>query len=198
LGVKKESEANMVTTHSCTVADLETLPDDGNRYEIIDGELLVSTQPDWRHQRVSGRIQTALDVWSDISGKGEPIFAPGVILSATDAVAPDVVWISTSRMAEAWSPDGKLHAAPEVVVEVLSPGTSNERRDREAKLQMYSQHGVEEYWIVDWRSRSIDVYRRDGGCLALAVSLGASDILESPLLPGFHVRVDHIFKNIPA
>ncbi len=188
----------MVTARTWSVEDLETLPDDGNRYEIIDGELHVSTQPDWYHQHVSLRIASALDSWSEATGLGGANVAPGVILSATDAVAPDVVWISTSRMAEAWSPDGKLHAAPEVVVEVLSPGTSNERRDREAKLQMYSQHGVEEYWIVDWRSRSIDVYRRDGGCLALAVSLGASDILESPLLPGFHVRVDHIFKNIPA
>ena len=87
-------------------------------------------------------------------------------------------------MAAIFGPDGKLHAAPELIIEVLSPGAANEKRDREAKLKLYSRRGVEEYWIVDWRQRRIEIFRREQAQLALAATVMESDILTSPLLPG--------------
>jgi len=139
----------MRATHRFTSSDLEAFPDnDGKRYEIIDGELYVSRQPHFYHQRVCGRIFSMLEQASQ-HGEGEPVIAPGLIFADDDDVAPDVIWLSSARKATTLGPDGKLHAAPELIVEVLSPGVANEKRDREAKLKLYSRRGVGEYWIVD-------------------------------------------------
>lgn len=178
-----------------TTAYLESLPesDDGTRYEIIDGELYVTSQPHWEHQYASTSIASGLDRWSRASKLGMVNTAPGVIFSEFDSVAPDLVWISFARLREALLPDGKLHLAPELMIEILSPGSRNVRRDREAKLKLYGATGVAEYWIVDWRSRSIDVYRRLDGDLVLVDTLSGRDRLTSPTLPGFEMALDDLW-----
>jgi len=110
-------------------------------------------------------------------------------------VVPDVVWISQARRAAALGPDGHLHAAPELAVEVLSPGSANERRDREVKLKLYSRRDVLEYWIVDWRTRQVEVYRQQDGMLCQAGTLFAAETLTSPLLPGFACPVISLFET---
>ena len=176
-----------------TSADLAVLPDNGKRYEIIDGELYMSRQPHWHHQRACGKIFAALETWSADTGTGEANLAPGVIFAEDDDVAPDVVWVSQARRATALGPDGHLHAAPELVVEILSPGATNERRDREAKLKLYSRRGVLEYWIVDWRAQQVEVYRREELVLRLVATLYPTDTLTSPLLHSFACRVAALF-----
>jgi len=183
----------MSTARRWTSADLAVLPDDGKRYEIIDGDLHISQQPHWYHQRACGKIAAALDAWSRQTGAGEANLAPGVIFAEDDDVAPDVVWISQARRATALGPEGHLHAAPELVVEVLSPGGANERRDREAKLKLYSRRGVLEYWIVDWRTQQIEVYQREQLALRLVATLYSTDTLTSPLLHGFVCQVATLF-----
>lgn len=188
----------MATSLRWTSADLEVLPDDGKRYEIIDGELFMSKQPHWHHQFVCLRLGRFLDEWNDRTGIGVALVAPGLIFGDGDDVAPDVVWISKERLATALAPDGKLHSAPELVVEVLSPGTANERRDREAKLKLYSRYGVREYWIVDWRQRQLELYRREQAALQLVATLFEQDEVTSPLLPGFTCRVGQLFSDLAA
>lgn len=183
----------MNTARRWTSADLAVLPEDGKRYEIIDGELYMSRQPHWHHQRACGKIFAALEAWGVQTGAGEANLAPGVIFAEDDDVAPDVVWISHARRATALGPDGHLHAAPELIVEILSPGTTNERRDREAKLKLYSRRGVLEYWIVDWRVQQVEVYRREDLALRLVATLYPTDTLTSPLLPGFAYTVAMLF-----
>jgi Uma2 family endonuclease len=178
-------------------SDLEVLPDNGKRYEIIDGELYVSKQPHWYHQLVCTRLLSWLESFSKASLSGFANQAPGVIFADDDDVAPDVIWISNSRLQTALRSDGKLHAAPELVIEVLSPGTINERRDREAKLKLYSRRGVSEYWIVDWVSRHTQIYRRDDAQLKLAETLYETDSLSSPLMPGLSIPLTDLFLGIP-
>ena len=189
----------MTTTTSLrwTSADIEALPDDGKRYEVIDGELYVSKQPHCYHQLSCSNANTLLGVWSRTAGLGLVMTAPGLIFDDDDDVAPDLVWISNTRMSAALEPDGKLHMAPELVIEVLSPGHSNERRDREAKRKLYSRRGVQEYWIIDWRSRQIQVYRRDNAQLTLNATMLEPDSLSTPLLPGFSCFVRDLFEGIP-
>ncbi|MDP8923633.1 MAG: Uma2 family endonuclease [Chloroflexota bacterium] len=179
-----------------TSADLERLPDvEGTRYEIIDGELHVSRQPHWEHQYACHRAAYALEAWHEQSGAGVVIPAPGLIFAEDQDVAPDVVWISRERLAQAKDEAGHLRAAPELVVEVLSPGAANERRDREVKLALYSRQGVEEYWIVDWRARTVQVYRRAEETLRPVATLGSGDVLTSPLLPGITCPVSSLWAS---
>ena len=187
-----------------TSADLELLPDvDGVRYEIIDGELYVSKTPRWEHQYTCTQAAVALQTWSQQSGRGLTLTAPGLIFADDDDVVPDVVWISLERLATVVDEAGHLRAAPELVVEVLSPGAANERRDRELKLTLYSRRAcperserVHEYWIVDWRRRTVEVYRREQAALRLVATLESEDLLTSPLLPDFSCPVASL--RLPA
>ncbi len=178
-----------------TSADLEALPDplDDTRYEIIDGELFVAKQPTLEHQYACGQLYGALQAWSEQTGLGLAVFAPGIIFAEDDNVAPDVVWMSRRRLRTAVGADRKLHEPPELVVEVLSPGPSNERRDRDAKFKLYARRGVEEYWIVDPGQRRAELFRRDGPTFRLAESPDAETDLQSPLLPGFKHPVGRLF-----
>src|SRR3982751_1476339 len=119
----------MTTLPRWTSADLEVLPDDGKRYEIIDGELYVSTQPHLYHQIVCGDLYAALKAWNRQTKAGLASISPGVIFADDNDVVPDVIWMSQERVATALGANGHLYAAPELVVEVLSPGPTNERRD---------------------------------------------------------------------
>ena len=188
----------MTSSLRWTSADLDALPDDGKRYEIIDGELYVSKQPQWHHQVVCGQIFTLLQSWSLRTDSGGASIAPGVIFAEDDDVAPDVVWASTERLTTGLGADGHLYTAPELVVEVLSPGPTNAQRDRDVKLKLYSRRGVDEYWIVDWPARTLTVYRRDGDALRQITTLTGNDTLASPLLPGFITTIDQVFAGIPT
>ena len=188
----------MDTTLRWTSRDLELFAENGKRYEIIDGELYVSTAPRYEHQRACKNVGRILDDWSRQTRLGEPVIGPGVIFADDDDVIPDVVWISRARRDRILGADGHFHEAPELVVEVLSFSGSNERRDREAKFKLYSRRGVKEYWIVNWLMRQLEVYRRRGRGLKLVAILQASETLSSPLLPGFSCQVREIFEDYLA
>jgi Uma2 family endonuclease len=177
-----------------TLTDLEGFPDNGNRYEIIDGDLFVTRAPHFDHQNIAGRILVALSLWSQQSGLGQAVMAPGVIFSESDAVIPDLIWVRNERLSQVLDDSGHLTAAPELVVEVLSGSTQDQKRDRETKLKLYSAYGVLEYWIVDREQKMIEVYRRDNGQLQRVLSLYANDVLTSPLLPDFQCSVGSIFE----
>jgi Uma2 family endonuclease len=177
-----------------TTSDLELLAaDEWKRYEIVDGELFVTRAPHWMHQRTTGNIYLELQNWSRSRSLGEAIITPGIIFSDTDNVIPDVVWVSSDRLANILDEEGHLTGAPELVVEVLSPGKINERRDKEAKLKLYSSQGVREYWIANWRWQQMEVHRRDNTQLKLMATLLNGDEITSPLLPGFNCQIQRFF-----
>lgn len=188
----------MVTSVKFTSADLELMPDDGKRYEIIEGELYVSRQQSVAHQYSCSRLCQFLGEWNDKSALGVVLATPGLIFAEDDDVAPDVVWITRERLALATDRAGHLLTAPELVIEVLSPGKANEDRDRRVKLKLYSRQGVHEYWIVDAMLHQVAVYRRNRDWLVLECTLYADDTLESPLLPGFSCKVAKLFFSPPS
>ena len=186
--------AQVATGVRWTVRDLEVLPkNEWSTYEIIDGELFATRSPHRRHQQAGGKIYAALDAWSVETGLGEAISAPGIVLSEADNVIPDAVWASNERLAVIEDDSGHLTELPELMIEVLSPGAQNIRRDREAKLKLYSVQGAQEYWIADRFSKQIEVYRREGAKLVLTATLLGNDVLESPLLPGFACDISEFF-----
>lgn len=183
------------TSRRWTTADLEALEyDEWNRYEIIDGEIFVTRSPHVGHQRTILNISSLLLHWSRRSKLGEPIINPGVIFSDTDNVIPDVVWVSKEKLATIVDEKGHFTAAPELVVEVLSAGSGNDRRDREAKLKLYAYQGVEEYWIVNWRSPQVEIYRQENMQLHLIGTFLPTDTITSPLLPVFECLVGEFFQ----
>lgn len=182
-----------------TSADLERLPEiEGVRYEIIDGDLYVSRQPDESHQYTSTALASALHTWSTQTGAGITTVVPGLVFSEDSDVIPDVVWISNERRALARDEKGHYRLAPELVIEVLSPGLMNERRDRELKLELYSRQGVQEYWIVDWQQHAIELFRRGAAGLLIAEVLSDGDVITSPLLPEFSCPVSSLWIPAPG
>jgi Uma2 family endonuclease len=177
-----------------TTADLELLPEDERRYEIVDGELLATRAPHWKHQKAINRIANGLDSWSLETNLGEAVPTPGIIFSDADNVIPDVVWISKERLATGLDDSGHLIATPELIVEVLSSGVENARRDKDLKLRLYSARGVREYWIIDWLGKRVELYRREMATLSLAVTLLPGDDVTSPLLPDFSYPVARLFE----
>lgn len=174
-----------------TSADLELLPDiEGVHYEIIDGDLYVSSAPGEPHQYACTVLASAIHQWSTQTGAGLTTVGPGLVFSEDNDVIPDVVWISHARRALARDEKDHYRIAPELVVEVLSPGIVNERRDRELKLQLYSRQGVQDYWIVDCQQHTVEIYRRADAELQLAAILSDAEAITSPLLlPGFSCPV---------
>ncbi len=177
-----------------TITDLEGFPDNSNRYEIIDGELFVTRAPHLDHQDVIGVTYAALLYWSLATKLGKPYITPGIIFSPSDAVIPDLIWISYERRSQLIDNSGHLTGAPELIVEVLSNTEADKKRDRETKLKLYSVQGVSEYWIIDREQQLIEVYKRENGILKKATTLFKPDILTSPLLPGFSCEVASIFE----
>ncbi|MBE9013929.1 Uma2 family endonuclease [Pseudanabaenaceae cyanobacterium LEGE 13415] len=176
-----------------TTADLELLPESSNRYEIIDGDLYVTRAPNWRHQTAITNTAAELRDWSIQSKLGIAIPMPGIIFSDADNVIPDLIWISYDRLSLVEDEAGHFTAAPELIIEVLSFGKENERRDRETKLKLYSTRGVQEYWILNWQLQQVEIYRREQIALQLVATLNALDTLTSPLLPGFACVVSRFF-----
>jgi Uma2 family endonuclease len=193
-----EIKEKVTTPPRFTSADLALMPLDGKLYELIEGELYVSRQPSFYHQFTCGRLFRLLDEWSEQSGVGVVNAAPGLIFAEDDDVAPDLVWMSWERFNSAIGDDGKLHSAPELVVEVLSPGSVNATRDLDTKLKLYSRRGVQEYWIVSLQELTVEIYRRDGEWLTLSRIFDSSETLESPLLPGFIGEVNRFFFRPPT
>ena len=178
-----------------TTADLDLLSaDEWKRYEIIDGELFVTRAPHFEHQNCSGNLYAELRDWSSASQLGKALLLPGIIFTEADNVIPDVAWISHERLAQCMDKAGHLTGAPELVVEILSPGSTNERRDREAKLKLYSTQGVQEYWIVSRELQQVEVFRRENAVLKRAATFLVNDTVTSPLLPGFAALVTKFFS----
>ncbi len=176
-----------------TISDLEGFPDNGNCYEIIEGELFVTRAPHLDHQDIIGLIYAALLQWSLQSGLGKPFIAPGVVFSESDAVIPDLIWISHERRSQLTDSSGHLTGAPELIVEILSNTEKDKKRDRETKLKLYSVEGVFEYWIVDRQQQTIEVYRRENGILKKSLTWFETDRIASPILQGFSCEVASLY-----
>jgi Uma2 family endonuclease len=179
-----------------TYDDLQRLPDDHMRHELIDGEHYVTPAPSPKHQRVLGRVYFHICSYLEEHPLGRAYFAPfDVVFTQIDCVEPDMLYVSRERE-ERQLTEKNLAGAPDLVVEVLSPSTK--RVDEGAKLRLYERFGVPEYWVFDAEAEKVRVYRLKDGRLELFAELsrrqGTSvQILSTPLLPGLEIPLDKIF-----
>jgi Uma2 family endonuclease len=176
-----------------TYEDYLNFPQDGRRHELIDGEHFVTPSPLARHQEVSERLSGAIRDCLKVRPAGRLFYAPlDVILSNTDVVEPDVLYVSNERagIIQDW-----VRGAPDLVIEILSPGTR--KTDEITKRRLYDRVGVKEYWIIDPELDAAKVYRRaeDGSFPRVAeLTREAHDALSTPLLPGLSIALDELFR----
>lgn len=176
-----------------TIADLDAMPDDGSRYEIIEGELFVSRAPNLTHQSVSMNLAVNIKTYLSRNPIGVVWATPGVIFSEFSGVIPDLVFVSNERRVEIAAGE-RIMGAPDLMIEIVSPGAENERRDRIAKRQLYGKHEVKEYWVVDPYQQTVEIYFLEGQILKLQATCSEKDDLISTMLPGFSCKVEDIFR----
>ena len=160
-----------------TYQDYAALPDDGRRYELYEGELVMTPSPRPRHQVVIGNLYMLMAEHIRPRGFGEVYLSPiDVILSRITVVQPDLVYVERDRLGIVT--ERAIEGAPTLVVEVLSPSTG--ARDRGIKQALYARYGVPYYWIVDPATRRVEAMRLSGGAYEAA---GALDETTSSALP---------------
>jgi Uma2 family endonuclease len=182
------------TTRRLSVDDLEFIPAEreGDRHEIIDGELVVTPVPTLKHQIVSGRLIRYLDRHVDDGNSGMVFTVPtGVRLTSDTLVIPDLCFVSHSRRLDPSATT--FDEAPDLIVEILSPGTR--RRDLTIKRELYERFAVPEYWVVDPDARTITILAlRDGRYEP--VPLGDDGAVHSRVLPGLPLTLEQIFAGV--
>src|SRR3989442_14716192 len=152
-----------------TYEDYCALPDDGLRYEIVDGMLFAEPSPRRAHQKAVGNLFAILHAWVRAHDLGEVYVAPfDVILDPRTTVEPDLVFVVKDRLAIV--AERGVEAAPDLLVEVLSPRTAP--RDRVRKLNAYARHGVRHYWLVDPGAKTGGAVELVEGAYRLAVAVG--------------------------
>ena len=178
-----------------TIADWDAMPHgDGNRYEIIEGELFVSRSPGLTHQIVLTNLTSLIWNYLKTNPIGTVAGNSGLVLSNISGVIPDLVFFRKEQR-ETIVTDDRLTGAPALVVEIVSPGPANVRRDRIAKLQLYAAYGVPEYWIVDPKSRTLEKYVTSDSTLILQETLGEDESLTTMAIPGFSCRISEIVSE---
>lgn len=189
----------MATAHAriqgqWTVDDLDSLPDDLKRYELWDGNLVIMPAPSIRHQMIIKRLVKAFLVFDPDEEHGELLFAPAdVVLSQEWVVQPDILFVSSDRRDIIHF--HRIYGAPDLVVEVLSPRTT--QTDRTAKRDAYAQAGVREYWLLDADAEAITVLVFQDGVYVEQGVYHVGDIAVSTVLAGFTVNVEAIFRDLP-
>jgi Uma2 family endonuclease len=182
------------TAKHVTYDDLETIPREraGDRHEIIDGELVVTPSPIPVHQIISANLFSALDRLVRDGQLGMVLSAPTDIqLTPDNVLVPDIFFIARDRLHAVG--DKAIEAPPDLVVEILSPGTR--QRDLTIKRELYARFGIREYWIVDPRSRSVTILALVGDRYE---PIPPNDVnsITSRVLPDLVLGLDTVFAGI--
>lgn len=177
-----------------TYDDYARLPNDGWKYEVMRGELYMSPAPSPRHQRAVLRLSAEMERFVNLHQLGEVYISPiDVILPRNlgTPVQPDILFIRNDNLGIIG--ETTIDGVPDLVIEILSP--SNWVDDRRVKFSVYAEAGIEEYWIVDPKAVTVEVYRLQGDRYELIESYGPGDVVSSIALDGFSVTVDEIIPQ---
>jgi Uma2 family endonuclease len=173
-----------------TYEDYVLLPNDRNRYEILEGELTVTPAPSTKHQSVSANLFKLLSKHIDDLNLGKLFYAPiDLILDATTILQPDLLVVFSAR--QHIITERAIEGVPNLVVEIVSPTTS--RTDRVTKAQIYARHSVPAYWIVDPSEETIEIYLLEGEVFRPAVTLQGATPTIAPSFKEFEIAAREVF-----
>lgn len=177
-----------------TYEDLQSMPEDGRRYEILEGELCVTPAPLLQHQRVSRNLEFVLHAHVLQHRLGEVFDAPvDVILDRNTVVEPDLVFVAAARLAIVR--ERAIEGAPDLVVEIASPST--EIRDRGAKQQSYARYGVAHYWRVDPAALTLTELILEQGDYRLRGTFRSPETFRSELFPELAIDLETVLRVPP-
>jgi Uma2 family endonuclease len=173
-----------------TYEDYLLLPNDRNRYEILEGELTVTPAPSTKHQTASGNLFVILAHYIKERGLGRLFYAPtDLILESTSVLQPDLLFVSKAR--EGIITEKAIEGAPDLVIEIVSPTTS--RTDRVTKAQIYARHTVPAYWIVDPEQEAIEIYLLEADGYRLATTLQGKTPMAAPPFTELEIAAGDVF-----
>lgn len=176
-----------------TYDDYLRLPNDGKRYEILEGEIFVSPSPVTKHQRISRNLLALLHQHVRQHKLGEVFSAPtDVVLSSTNVVQPDLLFVSNAR--RNIITEKNIQGAPDLIIEILSE-TSAEQ-DRTTKKQIYARHGVKEYWLIDPDHETVEVYKLEAKRRVFqhVATYQSDETLQSALFPHLEIRLAELWE----
>jgi len=174
-----------------TYDDYAALPDDGRRYELYEGELVMTPSPRTRHQQIIGNLHVSLTEHVRGNGLGLVLLSPiDVILSRITVVQPDLVYIERARLGIVT--ERAIEGAPTLAVEVLSP--SSDARDRGAKRDLYARYGVPYYWIVDPVALTVEALALEDGAYRAVGRLEGAARTALPPLPELHLNATDLWR----
>ena len=173
-----------------TYEEYAAIPEDGHRYEVVNGVLYMAPSPTWDHQRSAFKISVCLNVCIEEAGRGKVCIAPmDVELSDKNVVQPDVLVVLNERLD--WITNSRVIGAPDLVVEVVSPSTA--RHDLSEKLSTYARAGVPGYWIVTPSSKTLELLVLDKGSYSSLGLFFGDAVLPSQIVPDISTKVEQFF-----
>lgn len=173
-----------------TYEDYVLLPNDRNRYEILEGELTVTPAPSTKHQTASGNLFVLLAHYIKERDLGKLFHAPiDLILQSTSVLQPDLLFVSKAR--QRIITEKAIEGVPDLVIEILSPGTS--RIDRVTKAQIYARYSVPAYWIVDPEQEVIEIYLLEADGYRLAATLQGKTPMFAPPFTELKIAARDVF-----
>jgi Uma2 family endonuclease len=180
-----------VETPRLNYEDYCALPNDGKRYQIIDGELFVTPSPVTKHQRASWNLALIIGNYLEQNPVGVAFTAPfDIVLDDHTVVVPDLAYVSNENRARLT--DKNIRGAPDLIAEILSPSTA--RMDRVLKLNRFAAHGVPHYWIIDPENETLEALVLDPPGYRVAAALGREAVFEPALFPGLQIPLTKLFK----
>jgi Uma2 family endonuclease len=174
-----------------TYQDLRSTPDDGKRYELFEGDIIVSPSPTTLHQSTVLNIAMIVGSFVRENDRGNVFIAScDVYFSDDTVVEPDLLVVARDRLSIV--KDDYIEGAPDLVVEVLSP--TSEERDRGYKFKLYAEQGVKEYWLADYRKRVLQIFGLTSSGFQLLGEFKDDVVVKSSLFPELRFGVSELWK----
>jgi Uma2 family endonuclease len=197
MGVQTAKEQETMTVYveqHYTARDFESLPPGPPYYELINNRLVMAPSPEIPHQRTSLSLVKKMDDFVEQHSLGLVLEAPmDVELDEDNVFQPDILFISNERLGIIH--DGrKIKGAPDLVVEILS---SNKKYDQEEKKYIYELHDVREFWLIDTKKKTVEVFENQRKEFVSLQKAYLGDMVRSKLLAGFEIAADYLFREIP-
>lgn len=172
-----------------TYEDYRKTPED-ERYELIDGELIMAAAPNMAHQTTQANLGSPMHTFVRSEGLGYVFFTPcDIVLSEHTTLQPDLIFVSKENTGIIT--DANIQGAPDMVVEIISPSSTG--RDWTIKRDLYARYGVKEYWLIDPVNRTLWVMRLRDGYLELVGTYREGDTVTASTIEGFTVNLSDIF-----